>query len=65
MIHAVIYSDALSLIDEANLRDFNREHNPVTITVVDSSGYSKRYKLREVDAERLVAPIPKEYMIRR
>ena len=65
MKHVVIYSDALSGIDMANLREFNREHNPVIITVVKADGYSKRYKLIEYQANVIVESIPKEYLIRR
>ena len=65
MRHLIICSDALSNIDMANVRDLNREHHPVTITVVESSGYSLRYKLKEEYAEKLIKDVPPQYYIRR
>ncbi len=65
MTHIVIYHDALSHLDMANLREFNREHNPVIITVVMPDGYSNRYKLTEPLVDYIIGHVPEHYTIKR
>jgi hypothetical protein len=64
IMNLVIIDDfALSLIDKVNLKELNREHHPVIVVVVDSHGYSKRYKLREDTIETFIADIPTKYLM--
>ena len=61
----IIDESALSLIDMLNLKEYNREHHPVTVVVVNSSGYSKRFKLLQSTAESFISEIPSKYIIKR
>jgi hypothetical protein len=49
----------------ANLREFNREHHSVTVTVVNADGYCNRYKIAEAIIDFIIGDIPKENIIRR
>lgn len=60
----IIDGSALSNMDMLNLKEFNREHHPVTVVVVDSNGYSKRFKLQETTAQSFVDEIPSKYIIK-
>ena len=59
----IIDGSALSLIDMSNLKEFNREHHPVTVVVVESNGYSKRFKLQQSTAEGFVSDISSKYIM--
>ena len=61
----IIDGSALSAIDMLNLKEFNREHYPVTVVVVESNGYSKRFKLQQSTAESFIDEIPNKYIIKR
>ena len=61
----IIDKSALSNIDMINLKLFNREHHPVIVVVVDSNGYSQRFKLTEISAESIISDIPNKYLIKK
>lgn len=61
----IIDGSALSLIDMTNLKEYNREHHPVIVVVVESNGYSKRFKLQETTAEGFISDIPSKYIMTR
>lgn len=53
----------LSLIQMANLKEFNREHHEVLVVVIDSNGYSKRFKLKPTTAKEFICDIPSKYIL--
>lgn len=59
----VILSSALSRIDMANIKEFNREHHSITVVVVSLSGYSERFKLPEDRIKTILSDIPSNYVI--
>lgn len=61
----IIDGSALSLIEMTNLKEFNREHHEVTVVVVESNGYSKRFKLKSTTAKEFICDIPSEFIIKR
>ena len=61
----IIDGSALSNIEMLNLKEYNKEHNPVTVVVVQSSGYSKRFKLKESTAESFIDNISLKHIIKR
>ena len=61
----IIDGSALSNIDMLNLKEYNREHYPVVVVVVESNGYSKRFKLQETTAESFISDISSKYIIKR
>jgi hypothetical protein len=64
MNQIIIHSSPLSLIDMANLKEFNREHKPVIVTVVDNNGYSQRFKLHKTEIiNHILVDIPEKYYI--
>lgn len=54
MEQIIIHQSALSLVEIANLKEFNREHKPVVVTVVDNDGYSKRFKVYESELRKYI-----------
>ena len=61
----IIDSLALSSTEMLDLEKWNKEHNPVTVVVVESDGNSKRFKLYETTAESFIDEIPSKYIIKR
>jgi len=51
MEQIIIHQRALSLNGLNNLKEFNREHKPVIVTVVGNDGYSKRFKITEEEVK--------------
>ena len=58
MNQIIVHSSALLSIDIVNLKQFNREHKPITVTVVSDNGYSHRYRITETEVNLLSITIP-------
>lgn len=61
----IVHHSALSAIDMANLREFNRVHEPVTFVVVNDDGVSRTFKLTEQECNEYlyINDIPEKYKI--
>ena len=50
----IVHVTDVSLIDLTNLREFNREHHPIAVVVIDNHANSARYKVKAEIVEPIV-----------